>query len=149
VILVPTLMLVGGLIVPAALIGGPDVEVIEISFDKDCKHDVNNAKTATAKKKDRDVVVWSIVSECKDARELTIRPVRINPFVGCVGDPRNFKIGSRFRIDGAAAGKVKAYAVCTVDWVKSGVHKFKIDMPHTTPGSVGPLDHELALEVVP
>ena len=73
-ILVPTLMLVGGLVAPAVLVGGPGVEVIEISFDKDCKHDVDNAETAKAKKQDRDVVVWSIVSECRDAREVTIRP---------------------------------------------------------------------------
>ena len=146
-ILVPTLMLVGGLVLPAVLAGGPEVEVIELSFDKDCNHDVSNAKTATAKKKDRDLVVWSLVSECRDARDVTIKPKRINPFVGCVGDPRTFKIGSRFRLDGAVTGKVRAYAVCTVDWSKGGVHKFKIDAPHLKP--VGPLDHELALEVVP
>jgi hypothetical protein len=127
----------------------PGIQVINISFDRQCEHEVDTSKTA--KKRDRDVVIWRIASKCKDAQELTIKPKNLDPFVGCVGDPRAFKIGSRFTINGTTADEVTAYAVCTVDWGKAGTHKFKVDLTHraTSPEPIGTRDHELALEVVP
>ena len=116
---------------------------IEISFDKDCKHDVSNAKTATAKKNDRDLVVWSLVSECREAGRDHPAEAHQSLLLGRVGDPRTFKIGSRSASMGAAMGKTRAFAVCTVDWLKVGVHKFKIDIPHLKPPEpLDPLDHE-------
>jgi hypothetical protein len=131
----------------------PGVQVIKISFDKSCEHKAD-MKT-TAKKKDRDVVIWRVVNECADAQQLTIKPKNAIPFVGCVGDPKTFKIGSKFRIDGATAtaDKVEAYAICAVDWGKLGKHKFEIQIKEhktvKTDEAIEPMEHELALDVVP
>ena len=145
--LIRTLMVVVVVFAPAWLVGAPGVEVINISLDKNCDHDADRLKKA--KKADRDVVIWSIVSECKVAHQLTIEPKNMNPFIGCVGDPNTVDIGRPFVIDGATAGKVKLYAVCTVDWQKMGEHKFKIRFAEQTHETVEPRSHEIALDVVP
>jgi len=145
--LIRTLMVVVVVFAPAWLVGGPGVEVINISLDKNCDHDADALKKA--KKVDRDVVIWSIVSECKVAHQLTIEPKNMNPFIGCVGDPYTVNIGTPFNIDAATAGKVRLYAVCTVDWQKMDRHKFKLSFAELMREGVQPRSHEIALDVVP
>lgn len=136
--------------------GAAGVEIVKVSIDKSCKHDIDARKTL--KRENRDVLVWRIENECPTAQKVLIcaRPA---PPLRCFGDPEAAKISTQFQIGAAQGDKVTAAIVCTVKWppkkpdTKS--YNYNIDL-YTGPATgknlkcpIKPLDHELALEVVP
>ena len=127
------------------------VQVVNVSINGKCDHDMDARKTV--RKKDRDVLVWRIENDCPAAQKVLIC-VNPEPPLVCTGDPDTVKIRSQFEMDAATNGKVRAAIVCTVKWPHQK-EDYKVDLS-TGPASGADLrcpitttDHELALEVVP
>jgi hypothetical protein len=139
------------LVLTGTLAGPPaGVEVIDISIAASCRHD--KVKLTTVKRKDRDILVWRVQSECPTARKVLIC-VKPAPPLHCSGDPDTAKIGTPFDVGAANGDTVTHYIFCTVKWpAKKQAYEVDVLAGSASDKLICPTieeDYEIALEVVP